>query len=47
MTGKYSFNLSSEDSQRKFPGRIIIGQGEDGEMQFDFNGLWFEMPFGT
>lgn len=28
MTGKYSFQLTSEDSQRRFPGKIIIGQGE-------------------
>lgn len=28
MSGKYSFNLTSQDSQRKFPGKIIIGQGD-------------------
>jgi hypothetical protein len=28
MTGKSSFALSSDDPTRKFPGKIIIGQGE-------------------
>jgi uncharacterized protein YaeQ len=28
MSGKYSFNLTSEDPRRKLPGKIIIGQGE-------------------
>lgn len=28
MSAKYSFNLTSEDSRRRFPGKIIIGQGE-------------------
>jgi len=28
MTGKFSFSLSSDDSSRKFPAKIIIGQAE-------------------